>query len=120
MKFANGYFCAPLPSQKISACAPDLKYYILGDVNIDIFQKSNRMNHGLDFLNLLCCNSAIPIISEYTGISKNSQTPNDHILTNDHTNSSASGAYTSHILSDHYSVFDVITFQIAIKSFLML
>ena len=74
-------------NDKLSKLNPKHKYYIVGDIKINVNNTSNTNSKNSDaYLNMLTSNGAFLFIDKPTRVTNTSSSNIDHIITNDNKN----------------------------------
>ena len=96
-------FCEKLNATLSNLNKTNKKFLIIGDLNLNTIG-CNQHPHAKDYLNILSCNAAFPLITKPTRITSTSSTLLDHINTNITQNILVPGTLRSD-LSDHFPTF---------------
>ena len=87
------------------------KVFLVGDFNLNIKSLPDLRfpdRHASEYLDMLISNGYYPLINVPTGVTDNSSTIIDHIITNDHTHNISSGVIKTD-LTDHFPIFCTIS-----------
>ena len=87
---------------KLAQIKPKQKYYICGDINIDV-NPINFSNHATSYMQVIASIGAFLIIGKPTRVTNFSKTTIDHIISNDVDNVIYPGIFLSDI-TDHYPI----------------